>query len=91
MGQIVRPETLVFNLNQTPDNYPKEDNFNTVNHGESLKFNDIHFVSLTTCIPFHMGNPTAAVPEFPPESPPFCSKQLLPSLYGQRVNLSTSN
>jgi hypothetical protein len=27
MGQIVGPEMLVFNLNQTPDNYPKEDNF----------------------------------------------------------------
>ena len=39
MGQIVSSETLVFNLNQTPGNYPKEDNFNTVNHGESLKFN----------------------------------------------------
>jgi hypothetical protein len=39
MGQIVSPETLVFNLNQTPGNYPKEDKFNRVNHGESLKFN----------------------------------------------------
>jgi hypothetical protein len=28
MGQIVVPETLVFNLNQTPGNYPREDNFN---------------------------------------------------------------
>jgi hypothetical protein len=25
MGQIVGPETLVFNLNQTPGNYLKED------------------------------------------------------------------
>ena len=39
MEQIVGPETLVFNLNQTPSNYPKEYNLNTVNHGESLKFN----------------------------------------------------
>jgi hypothetical protein len=30
MGQIVGPETLVFNLNQTPGNYPKEDNLNTL-------------------------------------------------------------
>jgi hypothetical protein len=29
MGQIVGPETLVFNLNQTPGNYPKEYNLNT--------------------------------------------------------------
>jgi hypothetical protein len=41
MGQIV-PETLVFNLNQ---NYPKEDNFNTLNHGESLIFNKKSLVS----------------------------------------------
>ena len=39
MGQIVSPETLVFNLNQTLGNYAKEDNLNTLNHGESLKFN----------------------------------------------------
>jgi hypothetical protein len=39
MGQIIGPETLVLNLNQTPGNYPKEDNLNTANHGESLKFN----------------------------------------------------
>ena len=26
IGQTVSPETLVFNLNQTPGNYPKEDN-----------------------------------------------------------------
>jgi hypothetical protein len=38
-GQIVGPETLVFNLNQTPGNYLKEDNLNSVNHSESLKFN----------------------------------------------------
>jgi hypothetical protein len=42
MGQIVGPETLVFNLNQTPGNYPKEDNLNTLKHGESLKFNKIY-------------------------------------------------
>ena len=30
MGQIVGPETLVVSLNQTPGNYPKEDNLNTV-------------------------------------------------------------
>ena len=30
MEQIVGPETLVFNLNQTPGNYTKEDNLNTV-------------------------------------------------------------
>jgi hypothetical protein len=29
-GKTVSPETLVFNLNQTPGNYPKEDNFNTL-------------------------------------------------------------
>jgi hypothetical protein len=28
MGQIVDPKTLVFNLNKTPGNYPKEDNLN---------------------------------------------------------------
>jgi hypothetical protein len=39
MGQTVSSETLVFNLNQTPGNCPKEDNFNTMNHGESLKLN----------------------------------------------------
>jgi hypothetical protein len=39
MGQIVSPETLVFNLKETPVNYPKEDNFNIMNHGESLKLN----------------------------------------------------
>jgi hypothetical protein len=39
MGQIVSPETLLFNLNQTPGNYTKKDNLNTMNHGESLKFN----------------------------------------------------
>jgi hypothetical protein len=39
MGQTVGPETLIFNLNQTPGNYPKEDNLYTMNHGESLKFN----------------------------------------------------
>jgi hypothetical protein len=39
MGQIVGPELLVFNLNQTPGNYPKEDNLNKVNHDERLKFN----------------------------------------------------
>jgi hypothetical protein len=39
MGQIAGPETLVFNLNQTPSNYPKEDNSTTLNQGESLKFN----------------------------------------------------
>ena len=39
MGQIIGLETLDFNLNQTPDNYPKEENLNTVNHGESLQFN----------------------------------------------------
>jgi hypothetical protein len=44
MGQIVSPETLVSNLNQTPGNYPREENFNTMNHGESLTFNK----SLTT-------------------------------------------
>jgi hypothetical protein len=27
MVQIVSPETLVFNLNQKPGNYPKENNF----------------------------------------------------------------
>jgi hypothetical protein len=37
MGQIVSPETLVFNPNQTPGNYPKEGKLNTPNHGESLK------------------------------------------------------
>jgi hypothetical protein len=42
MEQIVNPETLVFfNLNQTPSNYPKEDKFSTMNHGESLKFNTL--------------------------------------------------
>ena len=30
---------MVFNLNQTPGNYLKEDNFNTFNYGENLKFN----------------------------------------------------
>jgi hypothetical protein len=39
MREIVSSETLVFSLNQRPGNYPKEDNFNTLNHGESLKFN----------------------------------------------------
>ena len=39
MGQIAGPETLIFNLNHTPGNYPKEDNLNTLNHVESLKFN----------------------------------------------------
>jgi hypothetical protein len=39
MGQIVGPKTMVFNLNQAPGNYPKEDNLKTVNHGEGLKFN----------------------------------------------------
>jgi hypothetical protein len=39
MGQITGLETLVFNLNQMPGNYPKEENLNTVNHGESFKFN----------------------------------------------------
>jgi hypothetical protein len=29
MGQIVTPETLIFNLNQTPGNYPEKDNLNT--------------------------------------------------------------
>jgi hypothetical protein len=38
MGQIVSSKTLVFNLNQTPGNYRKEDNFDTMNHGQSLKF-----------------------------------------------------
>jgi hypothetical protein len=37
MGQIIGPETLVFNLNHTPDNYPKEDNLNVLNHSETLK------------------------------------------------------
>jgi hypothetical protein len=37
IGQIVGHETLVFNLNQTPGNYLKEDNLNMMNHGESLK------------------------------------------------------
>jgi hypothetical protein len=41
MRQIVGPEALGFNLNQTPGIYPKEDNLNTVNHGESLKFNKV--------------------------------------------------
>jgi hypothetical protein len=39
MGQTVRLETLVFNLNLRPGIYPKERNLNTVNHGKSLKFN----------------------------------------------------
>ena len=30
--QTVGPETLVFNLNQTPGNYPKEDNLNHIAH-----------------------------------------------------------
>jgi hypothetical protein len=46
MIQIVGPETMVFNLNQTPGNYPKEDNLNTVNHDESLKFNISHFIAI---------------------------------------------
>jgi hypothetical protein len=41
MGQIVGPETLSFNLNQMPGNYPKEDNLN----GESLKFNVLTMLS----------------------------------------------
>jgi hypothetical protein len=48
MGQIIGPETLVFNLNQTPGNYPKEDNLNRVNHGESLKFNKWNSITTTT-------------------------------------------
>jgi hypothetical protein len=43
MGKIVGPETLVFNLNQALGNYSTEDNLNTENHGESLKFNIIYF------------------------------------------------
>jgi hypothetical protein len=30
MEQIVGPETLVFNLNQTPGNYPKEENLKII-------------------------------------------------------------
>jgi hypothetical protein len=45
MGQTVYPEMLVFNLNQTLGNYPIEGNFNTFNHGESLKFNVDYVVS----------------------------------------------
>jgi hypothetical protein len=30
MGQTASPETLAFNLNLTPGNYPKEDNLNMV-------------------------------------------------------------
>jgi hypothetical protein len=52
MGQIVGPETLVFNLNQTPDNYPKEDNLNTMNHGESLKFNNNMLVACSSTVFF---------------------------------------
>jgi hypothetical protein len=50
MGQTVSPETLVFYLNQTPSNYPKEDNFNTMNHGESLKLNKV------ICLVFPIGH-----------------------------------
>ena len=39
MGQIVVPKRWFLIVNQTPGNYTKEDNFNTMNHGESLKFN----------------------------------------------------
>jgi hypothetical protein len=39
MGQTVGPETSVFDLNQKTGNYPKKDDLNAVNHGESLKFN----------------------------------------------------
>jgi hypothetical protein len=49
MGQTVSSETLVFNLDQTPGNYPKEDDFKTMNHGESLKFNTI-----LNCLPVFM-------------------------------------
>jgi hypothetical protein len=30
MEQIVGTEKLVFNLNQTPGNYPKDDNLSTI-------------------------------------------------------------
>ena len=53
MGQIVRPETLVFNPNQTSCNYPKEDNLNTLKHGERLKFNNDMYVLLYTADKFH--------------------------------------
>ena len=44
MGQIVGPETLVFNLNQTPGNYPKAHNLNAVNRGESLEIQQRNFM-----------------------------------------------
>jgi hypothetical protein len=44
MRQIVGSEMLVFDLNQTPGNYPKDDNLNTLNHDEMLKFNTVRKV-----------------------------------------------
>jgi hypothetical protein len=41
MAQTVSPETLVFNLNQTPGSYPKEDNFNKM-----FSVTDMKYVSL---------------------------------------------
>jgi hypothetical protein len=39
MGRTGDPETLVFNLKQTPGNYPKEDNLNTRWNVEQLLWN----------------------------------------------------
>jgi hypothetical protein len=70
MGQTVSPETLVFNLNQTPSTYPKEDNLNILNHGESLKFNNISHViyrhALITYLhtEFHVSSSCCLLPTF---------------------------
>jgi hypothetical protein len=37
MGQIVGPETLAFSLNQTPGNYPKEDNLKGMRFVKQLR------------------------------------------------------
>jgi hypothetical protein len=52
MEKIVSPETLVFNLNQTPGNYPKQDNLNTRSSCHILiKFEFSRYIFEKTQIP----------------------------------------
>ena len=52
MGQIVGPETLDFNLNQTPDNYPKDDHL--IQHSCLEESRKIYFI-----LPAFLGSPLA--------------------------------
>ena len=77
MGQTVSPETLVFNLNQTPGSYPKEDNFvfrvlrNTINFTRVINNNHqyLHLVVLGITLKIIRIYPVRTVQEECPDFP----------------------